>query len=758
MPNGIDASYVTVATVRPADFVLSPDGGIIYTAGTDGVLRSYDAYTGQLLRSQAIGHQLGAIDISPDGRFVIATERVPVASRIVDPWWDSRTTVAAYKVDVATGEKTTFLYHGTSDQWSLSDVAILTDGSAYFTESIFPGWSGWSPLVRLDLSTGRFNAVGVNSFYQDGALTVDPDREDLIIGQLALSSAEYFRFDPQTQQIVADNGIYENGVYGYAAGMQAYSGDAGRAGMVAIATGGALHLYDGDFHYLANLSNRLHGLRDVGGLAFDASGRYLYVLDVSADAIVQISTDTLAITNSFTIGGDPDFTPSAWGNELVVGPNDSYFLVLTTKGLLLVDNPTVIDAVHGTAQPDVLKGYSGPDVLRGLDGNDVLKGNDGDDRLEGGAGSDRLVGGAGSDLVYGGDGRDTIDGGIGNDTLKGDDGDDVVLLNFASGTDRIDGGAGYDTIRIVGNSVALVWPLVSSVEMVNGGAYANFRIVGTAGDDVMDLTGVTLRNVARIDGGDGNDTIRGSAGGDTLYGGLGDDTLYGGDGNDVFAVTANSGVDTIYGGNGTDAIRGVGNSASLVWPLVSGIEAVDGGGYSNFRILGTSGDDSIDLSQVTIRRIDRIDGGEGRDAIHGSVGGDLIYGSGGDDSLYGGDGRDALHGGAGSDTLAGGAGKDSFWFDARPDGIAVDAILDFTAADDVIRLAHGAFAALPVGNLAAPAFYEGTAAHDASDRILYDAATGDIFYDPDGTGAQAALLFAHVAPHTPLTNADFVVA
>jgi Ca2+-binding RTX toxin-like protein len=51
----------------------------------------------------------------------------------------------------------------------------------------------------------------------------------------------------------------------------------------------------------------------------------------------------------------------------------------------------------------------------------------------------------------------------------------------------------------------------------------------------------------------------------------------------------------------------------------------------------------------------------------------------------------------------------------------------------------------------------GSAAADAGDRILYDAATGNLVHDADGTGAAAPLLFATVDAGTPLTHADFVI-
>jgi hypothetical protein len=49
-------------------------------------------------------------------------------------------------------------------------------------------------------------------------------------------------------------------------------------------------------------------------------------------------------------------------------------------------------------------------------------------------------------------------------------------------------------------------------------------------------------------------------------------------------------------------------------------------------------------------------------------------------------------------------------------------------------------------------------AHDADDRIVYDAVMGNLYYDADGTGAVAAKLFATLTGAPAITAADFFIA
>ncbi len=119
--------------------------------------------------------------------------------------------------------------------------------------------------------------------------------------------------------------------------------------------------------------------------------------------------------------------------------------------------------------------------------------------------------------------------------------------------------------------------------------------------------------------------------------------------------------------------------------------------------------------------------------------------------LTGADGNDVLNGAGGNDTLNGGAGADSFVFNSALNGATnVDTIVGFSVVDDKITLENGVFTALTtLGTLSPDAFYIGAAAHDATDRILYNSGTGALLIRRRWLTARRRGSFRHVVdrPH-----------
>ena len=74
-----------------------------------------------------------------------------------------------------------------------------------------------------------------------------------------------------------------------------------------------------------------------------------------------------------------------------------------------------------------------------------------------------------------------------------------------------------------------------------------------------------------------------------------------------------------------------------------------------------------------------------------------------------------------------------------------------------MRLENAFMPGLANGTLAASAFRVGTTAIDASDRIIYNDDTGELFFDQDGTGAAAKVQFAEIDPGLAMSNQEFFV-
>jgi len=132
-----------------------------------------------------------------------------------------------------------------------------------------------------------------------------------------------------------------------------------------------------------------------------------------------------------------------------------------------------------------------------------------------------------------------------------------------------------------------------------------------------------------------------------------------------------------------------------------------------------------------------------------------LNGLGAADTLGGGGGNDNLDGGTGNDSLSGGSGDDNFVFTTALSS-NIDVLSDFNDANDTVLLDDAIFTEIGVGVLAANQFFVGTAAHQLSDRIIYDQANGILLYDADGDLSGAAIQFATTAGSS-MSNVDFVV-
>ena len=461
--------------------------------------------------------------------------------------------------------------------------------------------------------------------------------------------------------------------------------------------------------------------------------------------------------------------------------------------------------INGTAGNDTLAGTSSNDSITGSSGNDSIDGLGGNDTAHGGSGDDSLRGGGGSDVLRGNGGLDVLNGGLGTDNLGGGTGTDIfafsdfgaanadTITDFASGEDVIEldgsvftgiGASGFFVANASGTAqdandriifetdTRQVWydadgngagarQLIATLQVgatltatdvvAAGGEPPSGNVInGSEGDDTLEGT-------------DEDDTISGLGGDDQLSGSLGSDHLLGGDGNDVldFLPEEMTGADTLDGGAGDDRYfastddvlvdaGGVDTVlATQSWTLAAGFENLifdnyhfDDNGLPGLRGIGNALGNHM---QTYIGNAGFLDGRAGNDTLVGA-------------SFE----ADTLIGNAGNDVLSGGSGGDSLVFDVAPGAANADLITEFVSGSDRIVIDGDAHAATgPSGQFAAgdgrfAANTSGMAA-DTSDRVIYNTATGELWYDADGNGAGARQLIATLQGAPTLAATDIHV-
>jgi subtilisin-like proprotein convertase family protein len=320
----------------------------------------------------------------------------------------------------------------------------------------------------------------------------------------------------------------------------------------------------------------------------------------------------------------------------------------------------------------------------------------------GGIGGDSLTGSAGTDTLSGGDGDDILRGGSGSDLLVGGDGFDYASYsNAAFGVDvRL-----YDRTLNKGDAAG---DILSGIE----------GLIGSASNDV--LLGDGAANA--IQAGAGDDWLDGIGGGDTLSGGDGHDHMVG-----------RAGADMIDGGTGWDWAR--------YDYAYGGVSAYL---YDTTQNTGWAAGD-------TLANIEGVFGSAYNDDLRGTINTDGLYGGAGDDLIIGFGGRDYL---------SGGEGRDLFYYYAPTDGGGYgDLINDFVAGTDsfIVNSQQFGLGNRAFGPVSTQELAFGTQATAARAQFVYNAATGQLWFDADGTGAAAQTCLAVLETRPLITSNDILV-
>ncbi|HET9198417.1 MAG TPA: calcium-binding protein [Solirubrobacterales bacterium] len=408
-------------------------------------------------------------------------------------------------------------------------------------------------------------------------------------------------------------------------------------------------------------------------------------------------------------GGGPNRILGGGGNDTICG-GAGRDRIDGGRGKDTLNGKAGADLVEGGRGSDDVRGGAGRDRVRGDSGNDVVRGGPGArDDVDGDMGDDTVRGGSGSfDALAGGIGRDRIDGGAGaHDTASYRTAGGPIEVDFARG--RV---SGAESERLVGIEDVLDGPgndgCFEAALAVRWCGPAGIAVSGSPGDDWLRLglrerrlvisggagPSVQIRSARRIGSllvslGAGDDrlalsrslppwievTIEGGAGQDRLRGGRGDDTLYAGDddepdrleggggddalfGVNIFHPRRESGAATMVGGGGDDLL--IGGQPCDGDVFVGGPGATDSASFARVRNSGVFVEARIGGSvgdpDVADCREGRI--AHGTEKIEGSPGPDVLAGGGRPNVLLGRGGADRLDGRGGEDRCIGGRGGD----------------------------------------------------------------------------------------------------
>lgn len=384
-----------------------------------------------------------------------------------------------------------------------------------------------------------------------------------------------------------------------------------------------------------------------------------------------------------------------------------------------------------------------------------------------GGGDDKFVGGSFADNVSGSDGIDIISTGGGNDTVAG-----------GMGNDTINGGAGIDTAVFTGAlaDYALSYNAKTRTFTISSSSDGTDTVTGVESFQFGDLIKTEAQLVSIINQVKPTVSIAAVTGsadeGDsgtvdysftvTLSDALASEQTV------AYTVAGNgknaANISDFSGALSGSVVFAAGETTKTVHVLVAGdtvSELNETFGVTLFNVSGglTLGSASASAT-ITNDDVTFINGNSSNNKILGTSGLDSINGFAGDDTLKGNAGNDILNGGLGNDALAGGLGNDAFVFDTLLAAANVDKISDFNLVDDLISLESDIFAGLTEASaLASGNFVNGLAATAAIAQVLYNKATGDIYFDADGNtlGGQSAIKFAQVSKGLALSFDDFTV-
>ncbi len=538
------SALVTSAAGDLRDAVLSGDGRTAYVSDKDGYVSVIDTTTGTLKAHLKVGTDLGGMDVSADGRYLVVADHAVEDARTSPggAWWG---TVKVHVVDLTTGMVKDYATTANDMDRGFADAAFTSDGKIVLTQN-FAG-SGRTPITTLDPATGAFTTT-TNEYSQSGFLSPSGDHTKVLLAPANTSDMPLFILTTGQGQTAVHDG-YADGVMGYNHGLQAISGD---GAFVAQWTGG-IALYDGALKYLGDLLAATPEVAEVYGMDFSPDGKHLFVVDGTSDKIFEFSTTTQLLEHVYSVGADvapviSGLEATLYGDRVSVSGDGDHMLVASATGVFSV-NLAMLPAEAGTGGADRIVGTDGADVLRGYGGDDVLVGGKGSDTLIGGKGADTFAFASGDSTweMFSNGAADVITDWEAGDHLSFGPHSEFIHYEEQTASSLLEA-------KTIAPQIIATHHLSYLAMQVGDDVYVFAAPSGStngSSETVVKLANTTLDKISADNflpvGDDNANVLTGGALADTIYGYGGDDVIDGGGGKDI-----------LYGGFGSDTFKFMG--------------------------------------------------------------------------------------------------------------------------------------------------------------------------------------------------------
>jgi Ca2+-binding RTX toxin-like protein len=361
------------------------------------------------------------------------------------------------------------------------------------------------------------------------------------------------------------------------------------------------------------------------------------------------------------------------------------------------------ESIEGSAFHDTLIGDKHDNTIIGGPGNDTIEGGGGRDTLNGGQGTDRCKGGptrisCGREAAPVGSAYVTLDPdpeGGGGLQIVGGAGPDDFTVSFAaeeakpvetkeggakpaaaepgtSGTFTVSAAAplaaGEGCARTAGDPKQVTCPTLA------GPARWLMADLGPGNDKLTVEGSLEAVDFVRVNGGDGNDTIRGGPEEDLLQSGPGSDHIYGGEGSDGL-IGGLPGPTYLYGEGGGDLLAAGGGCAG---GILDGGPGEDDASFAETQAHPGTLYISLEAGWAWINAIkhcDKVRLPRSDEDIEGSFDNDVLIGDSEANVMLGQPGVDSFFGRGGKDVIVAADGVKDWYIQCgnkgRPEGIAI---------------------------------------------------------------------------------------